>query len=431
MSSEAWYLDLETLYQMWLQAERSTNRLSQNTGIPSRTLRRALKNLRNADGSIVPPTRASLHVSQENNKIGGERAGCKITSNTAVLISVANPRGTDSMTPEELFFDHGLDPSEWEYTATLNRWDALAGNGEITTLSQIKINAKKRINPETFVIGIKNGWEPPTARRSKRSSRPEYIVAFPDPHAPHQEQVLFDASVSWLEEFQPKRVVCLGDAGDNSPFKRHRKNERIDCTVSEAVDGTYKALARWRNAAPDAQMDIIPGNHDWWLQCRVLEEFPHLMQLQRPGEDFALLNMRSVLALDQLRITLHDRGGEYHDNVIQIADDLVAMHGTKTGKHGGATKEQSGWEGASIVQGHDHKTAMTAITKRLPSGGETQRYAFSAGTMSRRDLGYDPAHNCNQSFMVFTIWPDGRWHPDYALFDPQRNDVTWRDWRYS
>jgi len=431
MQAEAWYLEPVELYQKWLRHNRSIKQLHRATNVPERTLRRHLSKLRDEYGMICDPASANRLSDGQSSRIGGENPGCKITDDSAVLIGRPNPMGTASMTPEELFEAHGLDPNSWEYSPTLNRYDVLTGEGGVTTLSQLKIVAKRRINPETFVIGIKNGWTPPPARKRRKTTKPEYTFVFPDPHAPLNEPTLTEASVALLEELQPSRVICLGDAGDNSPFGRHRKNPRTDCTVEESVSSTYELLARWRNAAPDAGMDIIPGNHDWWLQCRVMEMFPHLMNLKRPGEDFSLLNMRSVLALDSLGITLHDRGGEYHDNVINIADDLMGLHGTKTGKHGGAAKEQDGWEGASIVQGHDHKTAMVAITKRLPGGGETQRYAFSAGTMARRDLGYDPKHNCNQSFMVFTIWPDGRWHPEFALYDPQRDDVTWRDWLYA
>jgi hypothetical protein len=107
------------------------------------------------------------------------------------------------------------------------------------------------------------------------------------------------------------------------------------------------------------------------------------------------------------------------------------MHGRRTGKHGGAALEIEGWEGTSIGQGHDHKLAVTAITRRLPDNTEVQRWAISAGTMARRNLGYDPRRNVNQGFIVIVVWPDGHWHPEVAAYDPQTMTTTWRDWRYN
>jgi hypothetical protein len=202
-------------------------------------------------------------------------------------------------------------------------------------------------------------------------------------------------------------VVCLGDEGDWSPFKRHRPNLRTDTTVSEAVLGTYQGLARWRAAAPDADFDLIPGNHTTWLEQRILEMFPRLAELTLPDSDEPFISVKQILRLDRLRINYHGTRGEYHDSMIELAPGLILMHGTKTGKHGGSTKEQEGWEGASIIQGHDHHLSLSAINKRTPGGGHTQRYAISAGAMARRDMGYSPKQDVGQGWPVVTIWSDG------------------------
>lgn len=360
-----------------------------------------------------------------NNATGSTRVGARITPTNATIVG---PIGVT--TPRMLLEQHGLDPDEWDYQPTLNAWETYV-DGEHVTLSQLKLVCRKRASAMLMPARVE-GWKPTRKKPPKKHQKyARHIMLLPDPHCPLDEPTITDAAIALAEIINPAQIICLGDAADNSPWKRHKANPRIDCSPQEALDATYKWLAQLRHAAPDAKMTIIPGNHDWWLLDRVKETLTGLATLTRPGDPSPVIGMRHLLRLDELDITLKDTVGEYHDATYRVLDDLIAMHGTKTGPHGGATKEFAGWEGASIIQGHDHKASTVAMTKRLPDNTEVQRYAISAGTMARRDLGYNPARNVGQGFVVITAYPDGRWHPDHALYDPQHDDVTWQDWRFT
>lgn len=359
-----------------------------------------------------------------NNATKRERVGARISDTEAVLVG---PVGLTSAT--ELIEQHGLDPAEWDYTPTLNAWETFV-DGEHVTLSQIKLVCRRRLSA-ALMPARSDGWQPSQPKRTKRAKQPQHMMLLGDPHCPLNEPALTDAAMSLAAELQPAHIICLGDAADNSPWKRHKPNPRIDCTPQEALDSTYQWLAQLRAAAPNARIRIIPGNHDWWILDRIKETLPGLATLTRPGDPSPVIGMRHLLRLDELHIELEDTIGEYHDATLQLADDLIAMHGTKTGPHGGALKEAAGWESASIIQGHDHKASIVAITKRRADNTETQRYAISAGTMARRDLGYDPARNCAQAFVIITMHDDGRWHPEHAFYDPQTSTTSWRDWKYT
>lgn len=355
-------------------------------------------------------------------------AGSQISDTNAVIVSRESELASKG--PEDLLREHGLDPLEWSYKFSTRSWEMPIGEGEVGVMHQARVDAVKR--PEALLgFTIPKGWKPRAPKKRKESSKPILKVVFPDPHEPLGERTLIEASVAWLEDFQPVEVYLLGDTVDNSPFKRHKKNRRIDCSPEEAFWSGYELLARWRNAAPDARIRMLFGNHDHWWYDRLNELFPMALDFRAPGEELPHNSLAKILHLDELRIEYEETGGEYHDVFAQIVEDLVGMHGTKTGPRGGSVKEQSGWEGASVVQGHDHRVSLNAITKRTSDGGHAQRYAMSAGTMARHDLGYNPTHDVGQGFMVFTVWPDGRWHPSFALYDPVRDDVVWNDWRYA
>lgn len=355
------------------------------------------------------------------------------------LVSADNPRGTGARTPEDLLREAGLDPDDWIYTFEKGAWDALAGDGQVTTLERIGIRAMRK--PELLMRRVlPEGWEAPIAARPLHEHRrPLKKVLIPDPHVPLHEPQLIEAIIAYLEDHADEidEVIFLGDVSDASPFKRHTGNPRTDCTVEEHQVATVELLARVRRAVPGAKISWILGNHDLWHIQRIREQMPQYEQLRRPiingtevtWEEFELLSVRSIFALDDLRVDVIEAKGEYHDGTLAVMDDLVALHGVATGVHA-AIKEQAGWEGTSVVQAHAHKAEITAITKRLPNGTETQRYAINAGTSARRDLGYSHKRDCAQCFLLITHWEDERWHPELALFDPQTESTTMSGWRY-
>jgi hypothetical protein len=377
----------------------------------------------NAPGAQAGPTDPDGDDLREQSNIG---------SHQATLISAANPRGTDKRTPEDLIREKGMDPAEWDYEWEATEWDGLAGDGKVTTLARVKIRCVRK--PESiFKFELPTDWRPASAAPPVRDpGQPILCPIFSDPHAPNYQEELVEASVAWLEDFKPERLFCLGDAGNNSPFGRHRPNVRPDLLVDPetAVWSTTELLARWANAAPGAERMLLWGNHDYWLWQRILEWFPKMATFRRWKEESPYLAMSNILRLDDVGWNYVDTAGEYHDNVIEIAPGLMGMHGTRTGKHGGALKEIEKWEGVSIVQGHDHTLGLTAVRYRRPRGEHVQRLGISAGSLANADLGYDPGHNVGQGWPVLSIWPDGQWGVDFALYDPVERTTTWRDWRY-
>lgn len=411
-------------------------------GVTARNVQRNWKILQ-AGGDVSPGRSAAARaVHSDQSKAARdakpEMAKSKQTDTTFELTSAANPQDTSSLTPEQAIERAtGIPASEWDYQFSKNQWDVLAGRdpdtGEavVATMHQLKVSATRR--PETFfAFELPAGWTPDkSAARARKAGAPRRIGIFSDPHAPSYQEELVEASVAWLEERGVDELWCLGDAADNSPFGRHGINRRTDCTVQQAVWGTTELLMRWSRASEGARRVMRFGNHDYWLTKRILEIFPKLMELKLYGEDVEHLAISTILKLEQIGWEFKETAGEYHDVTDEIVPGLTGMHGTRTGPKGGAPAEFAKWEGTSIIQGHDHTLAMLAMRKRLAGGGLVQRYAISAGSMADPNkLGYDPAKNIGQGWPVLEVWDDGRWHVDFALYDPVTRSTTWRDWRY-
>lgn len=333
--------------------------------------------------------------------------------------------------PDDILKSSSLDPAEWTIKV-FKEWDAQVGEGEVIQMQSL---AAER-TASSFVRAAMPAREPLkqyAKPKQKKIKGPTLIPIMPDMHCPLEEPVLCDGFAAFLADHrdQISKVVNLGDGDDASAFGRHPKNPKYDQPAQAGIDGLYYRLRQQREAVPDVPIIIFPGNHDVWLQRRILESIPGLYGLRQAASDEELLGLRNLLRLDELQIEYLDpQGGEYFESTYEVAPGLILMHGNATGEYGGAAKEVKTWE-SSVGQGHDHKLAMVAVTRRLPNGTEVQRYAISFGTASRRDLGYDPKRNVNQGFGVIVLHEDGRWHPEFATFDPQRQDVCFRSWRYS
>lgn len=332
----------------------------------------------------------------------------------------------------QVLIDHNLDPERFRIKVyTDNHWDGPSQKGPITYY-QSKCVAELRPMAQDFPVTFEPAWHPPKPRRRRVSVGPLLVPQFSDPHFPLHEPDLYEASLAWTDEFQHRirEILIPGDEGDWTPFSRWGKNRRINVSVSDAQKGVYEGLSGYRSAAPDTPIKILPGNHTHWLVKRMSEIYPDALELQRPGEDFKLLSLRSLVNLDSLHIEMIDTDGEYHDVLYEIAPGLLSMHGVATGENGGATKEIKNWEGTSVMQGHDHKGQLTVVNKRLPNGKYSQHYAVSMMAMCRKDLGYSHKHDVAQGFPVTAVWPDGTFHIDLAFFNPATRETTWRDWKY-
>lgn len=329
--------------------------------------------------------------------------------------------------PDDILVAAGLDPIEW----TVERYRTTQKDGKNpTTQTSLSVRRSSQAIVRAATTERQEGRKFSKPKKPKSFKKPILIGIMPDMHCPLEEPVICDGFAAWAKEFQPAKIVNLGDGDDASAFGRHPKNPKYDRPAQEGIDGYYKRLLQQRQAVPDAEIVVLPGNHDHWLQRRVLEYLPALHGLRRAASEEEALSLKHLLRLDELQIEYIDpEGGQYFDSTYTIADDFTLMHGNFSAEYGGATKEIKGWEG-SVGQGHDHKLALVAITRRLPDGTEVQRYAASFGTASSRALGYDPKKNVNQGFGVVVLHPDGRWHIEFAYYCPQKNDITWRDWRY-
>lgn len=359
---------------------------------------------------------------------GPEPLGASIAGDMA---SIVLPDGFPWQ-PEQLLRDHGLDPDEWVVTAARpNTWQALAPEGEVIDLHQLKVEAKRRIPADMILPARSDGWTPQrTARRPRPKAATELVCVVSDTHAPYHDAGLHDCLLQWLEQHQPARAYDFGDLLDLPTPSRHRTTKGFEATPQESIDARYRLDAERVAASPDTAWTVVLGNHDERVDHAIRDKIgAHVARIARAGDTLPVMDLGFLLRYDELGINLIRPEGDYHAITVEIAPGLFGRHGTKAGKHGGAVKAVERRD-ASLGQGHDHKMVAQQHV-RYDDRGEARTYwTFSWGAMCQRDLGYVEDPDVAQGFSTITLHPCGRWHHEFAPYDAATRTLTWRDERY-
>jgi hypothetical protein len=82
--------------------------------------------------------------------------------------------------------------------------------------------------------------------------------------------------VETIDRVQPERIVLDGDIFDLPEFSKYTQDPREFAPV-ERIKWVHQFLNDLREAAPDAQIDFVEGNHEYRLLRHLSEATPALM----------------------------------------------------------------------------------------------------------------------------------------------------------
>ena len=267
-------------------------------------------------------------------------AGSQISDTNATIVTSKSQIGDIALDPDDVLRDNGLDPKDWVVTDSWpNSWNALAPEGEVVTLHQLKLQARKII-PDDMILPARNeGYRPRRITNPKRSKQPELVLTVGDTHAPYHDKGLHECTRRWLAHNKPQRAYDLGDLVDLPIPSRHRPTQGFEATPQECIDTRYEVDVDRVDASEDTVWEALYGNHDIRVDHAVRDKIgAHVARLSRAGSDLPVLDLAYLLRYDELGIKIHRPPGDYHSVTIEIAPGLFARHGTKAGKHGGAMK---------------------------------------------------------------------------------------------
>jgi transposase-like protein len=356
-----------------------------------------------------------------------ERAGANIRGDEATVTSAAGP-DVQLGDLDQLLRDRGLDPAEWEVRgATVNEWDGFLrdadGEPRVVRLRQLKAHLRRRVAVAWLFPAVE------VAERHLPAERPSRLPAGwlewigGDQQAPYHDEVLHQAVLRWLAEVQPDGLTLTGDTLDNTTISRHPDRPYWNATPQECIDAGYRLLSEYRDAAVNARMRKLRGNHDWRLESELLTRSERMFGLapaQIPGtEQVPGYSIRRLLHLDALGVELVGREGDDW----KLSE--VALSPSVTVRHAPPAREKMIRLGRSVVAGHTHRQAIKPVTCFDADDRPAVRWLVETGTLSRTDgLGYDEHPDWQPGFATCTFDADGSPHFELASWDGRR--LHWR-----
>lgn len=266
------------------------------------------------------------------------------------------------------------------------------------------------------VIPKENLFMPPLDREWLRAPEPVEVmpgepmrwVYMGDHHFPYVDHGLMQTSLQHLRDMQPHVVVLGGDLLNNGAWARHRSRPRFVEEANAGIRGAGGYVRALRKACPDARIIWIPGNHDQWIEQRLIEDRSAALGFRGYSDDYDVLDIRRLVDIDPAHVEFVDM--DWDLAFFPITDKLTAMHGPPGGK-GGKNAMDSIFDKltGSGVFGHTHRGGIRYKTRHNPATGETESHvAFEAFMMARhhKGMGYAGQPDWTQGYIYGSAWPD-------------------------
>lgn len=197
--------------------------------------------------------------------------------------------------------------------------------------------------------GDKDGWEGAYLRPSDKRWQSALVAS--DLHDLHCDPFFRRVFLDTARRLQPEKVVLNGDVFDMPEFSKHFQDPR-EFRLLERIQWVHAFLAELRRAAPDAELVLVEGNHEFRLLRHLSEQTP---AMQVVLADLLGLTVPKLLGLEQFEVnfvaradltawTEKDIKSQLRKNYVVCWDALLFGHFPEM--------RQMGYPGAS---GHHHK----------------------------------------------------------------------------
>jgi hypothetical protein len=378
---------------------------------------------------------------------GADRAYTRVRGDTAEAQTKPH-EGPVLDDPDTMLQERGLSPEDWYIDSiTVNEWEGPSQEQAKVTYHQAKFTARRK-KPIEIIPARPDGWRPVrrTTTSRRRADMGRLIVICGDQQAPFHDPKLHDLFCQWLVAHEPDEGILLGDTVDFPDISRHQLDPENSAVVNECIQSGYDLLRDYVFASQHTEWRKLIGNHDERLRNILLDKpkVQPLYGLKRANtpeqEGEVVFSLRHLLRLDELGIELIDPNGAYELAQVALSDHLACMHGWIVRKGSGdsalATLDHLGY---SVIVGHTHRQSIVHQTTHDIDHNTTTLVGVEAGCMCRVEQkpdedgrvwpNYCVRPDWQQGFVTATVWPDGFFHIDRAIF--VNGNLLYRDERYS
>ena len=255
---------------------------------------------------------------------------------------------------------------------------------------ELNVARHASVDPQRDMNVEKSGWEGAFAR--DRSTRFQSVLVATDQHDlncdPFYRRVLVDTA----RRLQPEKIVFPGDLFDLPEFSKHTKDPR-SFELLARVNWVHEFLKDMREAAPEAEMTLVEGNHEFRLLRHLAEESPAMMVVLADLHGFTV---SKLLGLEKFDVNFVARADLTAWNEVSIKAQLrknyLIQHRCLLFGHYPDMRNM-GYPGAS---GHHHRHLLWSSYS--PTFGPMEWHQVGCG--HRREASYMAGETFANGFLI-------------------------------
>jgi len=189
-------------------------------------------------------------------------------------------------------------------------------------------------------------------------------VVVSDLQAPYCDRKAVDALSSFIEEYKPDTVACVGDEADLPQISRWSRGTKGEFSgdIAKHRDTTVEVLRQLQ------VQHLSRSNHGDRLWNSISTRLPGLMGLPE-------LEYSTFFRHEELGIT-------FHREPYQLAKNFYLMHGDEGSISRTAGQTGAGLSariGASVCIGHTHRMGLVPVTEMVGAKINRIRWGFEVG----------------------------------------------------
>lgn len=204
----------------------------------------------------------------------------------------------------------------------------------------------------------------------------------------HDERAI-DLAIQVIREVRPSHVILVGDNLDLPEFGRYRLSPAFARTTQATIDYATILMYHIRQAAPDAEIIWMAGNHEERLPNFILDNASPAFGLKQgvhpaliaPESRYPVLSVPNLCHLDLSGVTYLPG---YPANNYWLNDRLRIIHGDRVKSRGSTAHVYLSEEKESVIYGHIHRREYASRSFNTYAG-EREIMAASPGTLAKVD----------------------------------------------
>lgn len=200
---------------------------------------------------------------------------------------------------------------------------------------------------------------------------------------PTHDEKAIDLALAITKTLNPEKVVLLGDNLDLPELSKYRITPAYQQTTQATIDRATTFCAQLRDAAPNAEIVWLAGNHEERLPNHILDNARAAFGLRRGliPQEWPVLSVPFLCRMDDYRVEY--RPG-YPASHVWLNNKIRIIHGNKVKSNGSTAHMYLSNEKHSVIYGHIHRIELAYKTREDFDGPRTIM-AASPGCLARID----------------------------------------------